>query len=352
MVIQFNIYTKMKYLRKFNESTLDRDEIMRLLRTVAPPGRPRVPGYTDNDGLEERVTINPDGTIDVDGDICIDTDLKRLPIQFGIVTGFFWICGASLLTTLEGCPRECENFSAEDTLIKSLVGGPEVVYDRYDISGCKRIKNLEGAPRRVGVAFWVNLTPLTSLMGVPDGIEYLYCRGTNITDLKGAPNNLKDLDLGRCEKLTSLEGIPQVVEDITLYSDCPLLIWDPTPLKDCQFVNIDFSLNGGGGRLLNLIDAFNPSWHTRSCRLIALLDLPWSQKRSVFQNFKDSLDYNYIRWGSESGGRFTAGPALNLFRFKEALSEFDITRLRGNKVEGYVFVNDEGKRVNFDGELI
>jgi hypothetical protein len=50
-------------------------------------------------------TINPYNTIDVNGDVNLYNrlgDMKKLPVKFGKVSGFF-SCSGNKLTTLEGC---------------------------------------------------------------------------------------------------------------------------------------------------------------------------------------------------------------------------------------------------------
>jgi hypothetical protein len=52
-------------------------------------------------------TINPDDTIDVDGNVNLDGflgNMEKLPVKFGKVSGNFW-CSNNKLTTLEGCPK-------------------------------------------------------------------------------------------------------------------------------------------------------------------------------------------------------------------------------------------------------
>ena len=54
----------------------------------------------------ENWTINPDGTIDVDGGVYLDNrGLTKLPLKFGKVRGSF-DCSYNQLTTLEGSPKE------------------------------------------------------------------------------------------------------------------------------------------------------------------------------------------------------------------------------------------------------
>ena len=54
----------------------------------------------------ENYTINPDGSIDVDG--CVDLCVCRIieiQLKFNKVNGLF-SCSNNLLTSLEGCPKE------------------------------------------------------------------------------------------------------------------------------------------------------------------------------------------------------------------------------------------------------
>jgi hypothetical protein len=54
----------------------------------------------------ENWILNPDGTVDVDGDVYLSGQrLSKLPLKFGRVTGDFW-CFDNQLTSLEGCPKE------------------------------------------------------------------------------------------------------------------------------------------------------------------------------------------------------------------------------------------------------
>jgi hypothetical protein len=56
--------------------------------------------------LISNYTINPDGSIDVDGDVSIANGrLTKLPLKFNKVSGDFY-CSYNELTSLEGCPKE------------------------------------------------------------------------------------------------------------------------------------------------------------------------------------------------------------------------------------------------------
>ncbi len=50
--------------------------------------------------------INPDGSIDVEGDVFISNkNLDKLPLKFNYVSGVF-VCSNNRLTSLEGSPRK------------------------------------------------------------------------------------------------------------------------------------------------------------------------------------------------------------------------------------------------------
>ena len=94
-------------------------------------------------------TVNPDGTVDVDGNVNLyNKGLDEIPLKFGYVSGYF-DCGNNKLTSLEGSPRE--------------VGG---YFDcRYN-----QLTSLEGAPRKVGEGFYCGSNQLTSLLGGPEEV--------------------------------------------------------------------------------------------------------------------------------------------------------------------------------------
>lgn len=338
----------MKYLKRFNESVVTKEEIIRQLELIAPSDI-----YSDNDELEGRITLNPDGTVDVEGHIMIHTDrrgpagqLEKLPFQFGRVTGNFIISPECMnLKTLEGSPHECLSFQASELKITSLIGSPIRVHSQFKVDDCKGISSLEGSPRYV-TTFIIEGTRVTSLQGGPEEVVNYFCERTLIENFIGLPTTVKRLVANYCHRLTSLEGLPKFVEQIYLNSfegNLPRL-WDPTPLKDCQFQTFFLRTATGGTRptgspLAHLIEAFNPDLKNYMSQLGV------EEKKQVMQNFRDSLDYNYIRGDAKK-------PQINLFRFKEALAEFDMTEIKNGKVIGYNFVDDMGRTVNFRGGLI
>ena len=115
-------------------------------------------------------TINPDGSIDVDGNIILSYDFERgelskIPLKFAKVIGDFE-CDRNQLTTLKGSPR-------------SVVGN-------FDCSG-NQLTSLEYCPESIGGNFDCHSNQLTSLEGLPEIGGYINCRRNQITDFRGVP---------------------------------------------------------------------------------------------------------------------------------------------------------------------
>ena len=113
-------------------------------------------------------TINPDGSIDVDGNIILSYDFERgelskIPLKFAKVIGDFE-CDRNQLTTLKGSPKS--------------VGG------NFECSGNK-LTSLEYCPESVGGNFDCHSNQLTSLEGLSEIGGYINCRRNQITDFKG-----------------------------------------------------------------------------------------------------------------------------------------------------------------------
>ncbi len=118
----------------------------------------------------ENTTINPDGTMNVVGDINLShMDLTVLPVRFGRIEGNFK-CAYNKLTTLDGTPKEVTGtFNVSFNQIRSLVDGPETVGGNYMCNGNK----------------------LTSLKGAPKEVKNFLCQYNNLTTLKFSPEIVK-----------------------------------------------------------------------------------------------------------------------------------------------------------------
>jgi hypothetical protein len=153
-------------------------------------------------------TINPDGTVDVNGDVyLISRGSTKLPLKFSRVDGYFY-CYNNKLTTLEGSPRSVgRNFYCNNNQLTTLEGGPKEVGGYFDCS-YNQLTTLEGGPRSVGGDFYCGGNKLTTLEGGPisvggnfycgdnpiysvyklfpnhksfmDSLDYSYLRGTDI----------------------------------------------------------------------------------------------------------------------------------------------------------------------------
>jgi hypothetical protein len=140
----------------------------------------------------ENWTLNPDGTIDVEGNVVISGQrLSKLPLKFGRVTGDFF-CYNNQLTSLKGCPTE--------------VGGS--FYCRHN-----QLTSLEGCPTEIGGSFWCHNNKLTTLEGCPTEIGgYFWCSNNQLTSLEGCPIEINGSFLCSNNQLTSLKGAPEYIE--------------------------------------------------------------------------------------------------------------------------------------------
>ena len=130
-------------------------------------------------------TINPGGSIDVNGNVVIPNHMTEIPVQFGTVNGNF-NCSHTKITSLKGSPREVGgDFWCSKTRIRSLRGGPREVGGDFWCWDTK-ITRLEGSPIEVGGEFTCYKTKITSLVGSPRKVYGdFWCWDTMITSLDG-----------------------------------------------------------------------------------------------------------------------------------------------------------------------
>ena len=156
--------------------------------------------------------INPDGTVDVNGDVDISQkQLTEIPIQFGKISGNFY-CYNNNLTTLKGAPIYVGgDFTCSYNKLTSLKGAPEYVGGHFYCYN-NNLTSLDGAPKYIEGDFYCNKNKLTSLEGAPKKVGGIFsCSGNNLTSLEGAPTYVgKHFNCSRNE-LTSLEGAPKKV---------------------------------------------------------------------------------------------------------------------------------------------
>ena len=89
-------------------------------------------------------TINPDGSIDVDGSVYLyNMDLTEIPLKFNKVSGYF-DCSNNQLKSLKGSPKKVGgDFYCSLNKLTSLKGGPEKVYDMFYCGG-NPLESLDG----------------------------------------------------------------------------------------------------------------------------------------------------------------------------------------------------------------
>ena len=154
----------------------------------------------------QNYTINPDGSIDVDGDVrLIYMGLDKLPLRFNRVSGNF-ICARNRLTSLEGSPKYVGEF--------------------FDCAN-NQLENLEGSPKEVGSDFYCNYNKLTSLNGCSEFIGGgFYCQNNSLSTLDGIPLRIQDTLNCYSNNLTTLEGFPVYIKGNLYINDNPISIVD------------------------------------------------------------------------------------------------------------------------------
>ena len=101
-------------------------------------------------------TINPDGSIDVDGGVNLSWyRLTELPLVFNRVTGWF-NCDFNQLTTLKGSPRWVgSSFSCYDNHLTSLEFSPDYVGGWFDC--CDNLLTDNYCDTEIGGGFYTSL---------------------------------------------------------------------------------------------------------------------------------------------------------------------------------------------------
>ncbi len=164
-------------------------------------------------------TINPDGSIDVDGDVLLyNKGLTKLPLRFNNVSGYLNCC-YNKLTTLEGSPNYVGTyFYCNNNQLTTLEGSPNYV-GTYFICCYNELTSLVGSPNEVGVNFNCSFNKLTSLEYSPERVGgSFYCSNNKIISLKGSPiiidSNLELID----NPISIIDSSVEVKGDIYLDS--------------------------------------------------------------------------------------------------------------------------------------
>lgn len=303
----------------------------------------------------ENYDIHPDGTVDVLSSVLFRSKIqdKKLPIKFGVVHGDVYVL--TDFESLEGFPQSCDSLYVNFSPISltSLDGCPKNVMGDFDIVSTP-ITSLIGGPEFVGGYFDCSSTQITSFEGSPkEVVGWFDCSNTGITDLTGCPQKIEGELITWDNDLTSFMGGPKECGGISICTRNSTLR-DPRGLENIQFDwdSFDRVITFGNGRepileLLGLFSYFPPQtesvppeqFHFYFYKIWVQLDD--GKRNIVIRRLIDSLDYNWIRGD-------TGSPYINLFRLKEALSEFDIP-LMSKRLKFYKYYDDEGREVDCYG---
>jgi len=200
-------------------------------------------------------TINPDGSIDVDGDVFLyNKGLTKLPLKFNHVSGYF-SCSGNKLTTLDGGPQSVGGGFGCNGKLTTLDGGPKSVGGNFICYG-NQLTTLEGSPKSIGGFFYCWCNNLTTLEGCPQSVVGDFdCRYNKLTKLEGGPKSVGGYFNCENNNILSFEGAPNHVGGDFLCSDNPIEnIW--YLFKDYSKVELLNDLDPIRGEDL-LMDRFN-----------------------------------------------------------------------------------------------
>jgi aspartate carbamoyltransferase regulatory subunit len=166
-----------------------------------------------------------DGLISTDDNVNLIKKVKKMPVQFGQVGGYF-DCYNNQLTSLVGCPESVGGyFRCNNNQLISLDGTPKSVDGDFYCAN-NQLTSLEGAPEEVGGYFRCNNNQLTSLVGAPQSGSSFDCANNKLISLEGAPKSVGGYFDCRNNPLISLEGAPKSIGGsfyLTWSKDLPLL---------------------------------------------------------------------------------------------------------------------------------
>ena len=95
-----------------------------------------------------------DGLYNVVGNVSLLKKVKKLPCNFGKVTGSF-DCSSNKLETLEGSPNWVGGYyDFSDNYIKSLYGCPNYIGSNFFIQSNLELKSLDHLPKHIGGELW------------------------------------------------------------------------------------------------------------------------------------------------------------------------------------------------------
>lgn len=184
------------------------------------------------------VKVDPQtGHVDVDGEVDSIASMKKLPVQFGRVSGDFDISGINLIS-LRGAPNFVgEDFYCNNNHLHSLQGAPSRVEGDFKCYGNK-IESLQYGPEWVGGQFDCSDNHLMSLLDAPRHVGgHFICSDNKLETLVGAPDIILRDFMCEGNLLNGLQGLPSQIQGtlwIVYHKHLPLL-----RLCTCRKFNID-----------------------------------------------------------------------------------------------------------------
>jgi hypothetical protein len=148
--------------------------------------------------------------------------------------GVFEVTYNDNITSLEGAPRECNDFICNGCKsLTSLEGAPEKVGGMFWCVECNSLRTLEGAPRECSDFNCQLCSNLISLEGAPKKVKRdFYCGDCkSLKTLEGAPKRCKSFDCNNCKSLTTLKGVPEQVNTLCCQFNTSLKALDYLPKK-------------------------------------------------------------------------------------------------------------------------
>jgi hypothetical protein len=140
----------------------------------------------------ENYTINSDGSVDVDGDVCIESyERDTLPFKFNVINGDFRVAHSDISDISMFPNKVTGGFYCNVNMITSCVGITQDVGTDFFICGNEELHSVKGVPMRINGSF--------------------SCSDMNIKTLDGMPEYVgEDCDFSD-SMLPNLDGIPKKI---------------------------------------------------------------------------------------------------------------------------------------------
>ena len=199
-------------------------------------------------------TINDDNSIDVIGDVRLDSlELTEIPLKFNRVSGHFY-CHNNKLTSLKGCPEWVGgNFYCERNKLTSLEGGPKIVEMSYDCLDNRDLTTLKGCPEKVGSEFHAGSCGLSEIDFCPKECRTAsFSSNYSLHSIKKFPEKCMRFDFS-WTNLRTLDGLEKVEDLEEVYvSNSPLVTIFGARIKDVSMIKHFISFKVVDGDTINL----------------------------------------------------------------------------------------------------